>query len=95
MSEAAALEIIDRLDDGRRAVVRLDDGSLTLADLDDEGQARPLFAPTTLGRLMIFAHHAAAGSPSALTHPKAILFLATAALACAAAFDHANAEAVT
>lgn len=92
MSEAVALVVLDCLDDGRRAVVRDGDGNLTLADLDDGGRAMPLFKPTSIERLLVFADHAASGAPGALTHPKAILFLATAALALAVAFDHAREE---
>ncbi len=87
MTEARALVILDRLDDGRRAVVRVGDDRLTLADLDGEGAASPLFPPTTLERLIVFADQAAAGHPAALTHPKAHLFLAALALGLVASLE--------
>lgn len=85
-----ALLIFDRLDDGRRAVVRVGEDRLTLGDLDADGHVSPLFVPTTLERLVVFAEHVAAGTPAALTHPKAPFFLATLALALVAMTDRAS-----
>ncbi len=84
---AAALVAIECPDGSRRAVVRRDDQRLTLATVDAAGFAEPLFAPTEIERLIVFAEHAAAGHPAAITHPKAILFLATLALALVAIIE--------
>ena len=92
---ATVLVVIDCLDDGRRGIVRDADGLLTLAEIGDDGRATTLFQPTTLERLLVFADHAAAGAPAAVTHPKAHLFLATAALALAAILDHQTKETST
>lgn len=85
----AALVVLDRLDDGKRAVVRVGDDRLTLGEIDGD-HVEPLFPPTAIERLIVFVDQAAAGHPAAITHPKAILFLATLALALVAMTDQAS-----
>lgn len=85
MSEA--IRILSRPEGGTRAVVRVDGELFTLADVDDDNNANPIFKPTTVERLVLFAEHAAVGTPAAITHPQAVTMLATLSLALLSALD--------
>lgn len=82
-----AIRLFRRPEGGKRAVVRVDGMLFTLADVDDDNNAAPIFKPTTVERLVLFAEHAAVGSPAAITHPQAVTMLATLALALLSALD--------
>jgi hypothetical protein len=82
-----ALRLLHRADGGVRALLRDDNLRLWLADLDDEG-VHQVFRPAPLDRLVLFAEHAAVGSPQALQSPHAIPMLATLSLALVAIFDN-------
>lgn len=84
---AEALRLLTRPDGGKRALVRVDGALFTLADVDDENNAAPIFKPTTVERLVLFAEHAAVGTPAAITHPQAVTMLATLSLALLSALD--------
>lgn len=82
----AVLRLLRRPDGGTRALLRDDDLRLWLADLDDAGVV-PVFRPAGLNRLVLFAEHAAVGTPSAISSPYAIPMLATLSLALVAVID--------
>lgn len=83
---ALALRLLPAADGGTRAIVR--DGALfCLAGLEADGRAVPLFKPAEADRLILFAEHAAAGTPAAIAHPKAVPMLATLCLALVALLD--------
>lgn len=85
-----AVRLLARPEGGKRAVIRDEDLRFALADVDDEGNALPLFKPAAAERLILFAEHAAMGSPAAITHPHAVMMLATLSLALLAALDEAT-----
>lgn len=81
------LRLLRRSDGGARALLRDDDLRLWLADLDETGVV-PVFRPAGFDRLVLFAEHAAVGSPAALQSPQAIPMLATLSLALVAVIDN-------
>ncbi|MBS1180423.1 MAG: hypothetical protein H6Q99_303 [Proteobacteria bacterium] len=85
-----AIRLFTRPEGGKRAVIRDEDLRFTLADVDDDGNALPLFKPASAERLILFAEHAAVGSAAAITHPQAVMMLATLALALLSALDEAT-----
>lgn len=81
-----ALRLLRRPDGGARAILRDADVRLWLADLED-GHLLPVFRPADIDRLLLFAEHAAVGSPAAILSPHAIPMLATLSLALVAVID--------
>jgi hypothetical protein len=81
-----ALRLLRRPDGGTRAILREGDVRLSLADLEG-GYPVPVFRPADVDRLVLFAEHAAVGSPAAILSPHAIPMLATLSLALVAVID--------